>query len=320
MCGLGGGYNPNGMKKAHKKIATELLYVAGLRGLDSTGAIIGFNRGDKPTKFRTLHTVYSPGHLVDTFEYWNCCQKDLTMIVGHARAATIGNVDLDNCQPCHTGDTILTHNGTINTLSLEATARKMSDSRILTEMVDKEGLYSALQQCQGGAWAIVSVDTDLQTISFVRNDKRTLYMVDYENTLFWSSEEGMLDMVLQRNGAKPTDYESVLLRTDLILEFDMDKTLDDYTKIDCEVTEEVWGDTSDYVYRGWERQLMPLSKVQPLLDMGCTMTGEVASPEETVYWLSESCYVTEEAYFDNIEFLSEYSADAYQSKYQPQAH
>jgi hypothetical protein len=124
------------------------------------------------------------------------------LALGHTRAPTIGAVTKENAHPFSFSNVIGVHNGTIHG---DFPLRKDfdTDSEALYALINSVGIEEALKEVDKfatSAYSLVFYDRKLKTLNFVRNDKRPMFLAwkDQKNTLFWASEMGMSNFVLNR--------------------------------------------------------------------------------------------------------------------------
>jgi predicted glutamine amidotransferase len=137
--------------------------------------------------------------------------------IGHNRAATRGGISKANAHPFHIENIVGAHNGTLCLRSIsaleEAVGEKYgTDSELLFAAIAKLGVKSAIKLCyegkeyQTGAWALSWYNRTDNTLNFLRNKHRTLFMAYEKNfeRLFWASEWWMIREALE---ASASSYE-----------------------------------------------------------------------------------------------------------------
>jgi len=123
-------------------------------------------------------------------------------IIGHNRFGTTGGISKRTAHPFDFDSLVGVHNGTLTTKwKLENGNEFKVDSEALFNHMEVHGL-SHLMQHMGGAWALVWWDKAEETLNFLRNKERPLWIAftNDNDTLFWASELWMLEGVLRRNG------------------------------------------------------------------------------------------------------------------------
>lgn len=176
-----------------------------VRGEHSTG-VMGRDLEGEPT-YRWMKNAV-PGYEFVTDEdflkdYVNRAEY-YDVMVGHNRAATIGDVSTENAHPFEHGDIILVHNGTLSdTGPLEAQHKNIEvDSSLIAfnlSMVEPGEAGKVLSQLDG-AYTLVWLDSRDDSINIVRNSRRPLHMAATynEDCLFFMSEGRMLEWTLDR--------------------------------------------------------------------------------------------------------------------------
>lgn len=123
-------------------------------------------------------------------------------IIGHNRYATTGGVSKASAHPFEFPTLVGVHNGTLNSkYKYDDTNLYTVDSQAFYHQVDKTGIRDAVGKTTG-AYCFVWWDKEEETINFLRNKERPLWMVYTVDgkTLFWASELWMLEGILGRNG------------------------------------------------------------------------------------------------------------------------
>lgn len=211
MCGhigMAGSITP-----ALEKLTDQFLIVDSVRGSHSTGVAVVNSTGN----VNVVKQVGSPYELFDMVSYPKAFNGAVRAIIGHNRYATQGAVNKRNAHPFEFESLVGAHNGSLtNRTSLEGTFAV--DSEQIYHHIEKKGLKDCLDKMQG-AWALVWWDKNEQTLNFLRNKERTLYMCynDTGTALFWASEYWMLSAILSRNNVKFREIE--LLKEDVHLSF-----------------------------------------------------------------------------------------------------
>lgn len=196
-----------------EKLTDQFLIVDSVRGSHSTGVAVVNNHGD----VSVAKQVGNPYELFDTKTYSKAFNGVVRAIIGHNRFATQGAVNKRNAHPYEFETLVGAHNGTLtNRIKLDGTFTV--DSEQIYHHIEKFGVKDCLSKMTG-AWALVWWDKENETINFLRNKERSLYMCYNEagDVLFWASEYWMLSSVLSRNGVKFQAIE--ILSEDVHLSF-----------------------------------------------------------------------------------------------------
>jgi predicted glutamine amidotransferase len=185
----------------HDKVLKQLLILDSMRGEDSTGiAAVQKIEGT----VRVAKQLGDPFQLFQYKPFEQAMQKQNRCIIGHNRYATSGDVSRKNAHPFEFDGLVGAHNGTLDGKYrlLDHMGFKV-DSENLFHHIDQKGLDDALSVLDG-AWALVWWDKNKETLNFLRNKERTLYVTLSEDgkQLFWASEYWMLSVILARNDIK----------------------------------------------------------------------------------------------------------------------
>lgn len=182
----------------------DLFTLAQLRGDDGAG-IITVPKKQHVQNVRVRKTTWSSGHLVTTGDYDDAIKGDNSMLIGHARQPTRGASKMEFVHP-HSSDGIcLVHNGTMTTIDGKTIPNNESDSKLICKMIATQGVEEFVDKSYG-AYCLVWVDINTQTINFLRNAERPLWMVEQRFSsmsesvthLWWASELWMVYQALSR--------------------------------------------------------------------------------------------------------------------------
>jgi hypothetical protein len=204
MCGITGvmGHNLGVLEVSKFK---DLMVLSQLRGDDGAG-MIAVPKSNPVKKVNIRRTTWSSGHLVTTQDFDECIKGDVNILVGHARQPTKGGSKLENVHPHRAGNIILVHNGTMSHVNGNAIPQGESDSRMVCKAIAEVGPQKFVDNSYG-AYCLVWIDLDKQTLNFLRNTERPLWLCEERATvlenslvrnLFWASEGTFLQLTLGR--------------------------------------------------------------------------------------------------------------------------
>lgn len=200
MCGLVGVVGDINLS-AEKAFKTMLILDV-LRGEDSTGvAGVGKYQGAEVMVSKTLG---NPFNLFETKGFERLINRASRALIGHNRFATSGAVNRSNAHPFEFDGLVGCHNGTLtNKHDLLDSEKFKVDSENLYHYIDQRGVTEAIKNTSG-AWALTWWNKDDNTMNFLRNKERPLWLCfSKEGTqLFWASEPWMLLAALGRNDVK----------------------------------------------------------------------------------------------------------------------
>ena len=201
MCGLFGASSTY-LTQQELLTARQLGALSFLRGEDSCGVAVSM-----PGKKRSIHYAVSKS-VADPYgflfhpemkTFFNELEKP-SCLIGHCRSATVGAVTRENAHPYETDNIIGAHNGTIQELTPKDGG---TDSRELFNLIDKHGIEDVVkhQLDKEAAYALTWFDKRDNTLNFLRNAKRPLFMMygSGNSTLYWASEEGFLKVIKDRS-------------------------------------------------------------------------------------------------------------------------
>lgn len=209
MCGLVGVFSKR--LSVPERVAFKwLLHLDVIRGPHSTGILAVHDKGQTEV-FKALG---SPDYLYDkylndftdegVYNYWDC-----SLLLGHNRFATQGEINEENAHPFEFSNVIGAHNGTINQWELKkfhGYGEFKIDSQILYYEINKNNdLQFVWDEVYSGAIALTWWNKEESSLNFVRNDDRPLhYCYTNTGTLFWASKPWMLQVALAQAGIKYT--------------------------------------------------------------------------------------------------------------------
>lgn len=224
MCGLSGAMSSS-LSWQEEGIFKDLLNISSLRGYEGSGVIISQKQILKRNPLiRSLRTPFISGALANSPELAELFRPSCNIAIGHARWPTKGGTDIKAVHPHRSGHIVGVHNGTMNRVA-GVDVKDQSDSAMLFESIAKIGVAETIKE-SSGAYALVWIDEQKQTVNFLRNGQRTLYFKNVGwnkniNTLYWASEQSMLDFVFKRTYKGDNTWDT-FLPIDTWFEYPMD--------------------------------------------------------------------------------------------------
>jgi len=197
MCGLVGALvadNKWNLNSSEIGTFNNLLYCSALRGADSTGVMVWDGKHVKMIK--------AAGHPAD-FLYSDLYRnfineiKEIKMIFGHTRLATVGKINSKNAHPFRTGKIMLMHNGNVQSVPGEVIKEHEVDSLALAVSLSKNPAETVFESFDGAA-ACIWFDMETKKLNLYRNFQRPLSMTESTITNYLASEGDMLKWVLGR--------------------------------------------------------------------------------------------------------------------------
>ena len=198
MCGIVGLISKNqaGFWSSHVDIFTDMLIMDQLRGMDGTGVFgVYKNRQAFLTKAGTHASNFTA--LKDYAQFKERMLKSMTMVFGHNRKATVGDISSVNSHPFFEDNIIGIHNGFIGNAST-FDSKAAVDSQALFRGLNKGEPKDILSRVQG-AYALVWYDKRDKTLRVARNAERPLYVADTDNFMAFASEPWMIFAALSKH-------------------------------------------------------------------------------------------------------------------------
>ena len=184
MCGIVGLVNVDKtIQVSRKNWFYDALYVDQLRGEDSTGIYV-----QEKATFAKPEELPAPVYYkralaaADFLRLENTKQMlkntdDCLVALGHNRYATQGiSSEDDNAHPFHFGTITMVHNGTLDTRKGLDTNYTVDSCAIAKQLsVTKPSEYTKLLSQLEGAFVLVWINTDTNTVYLTRNTERPLW-------------------------------------------------------------------------------------------------------------------------------------------------
>lgn len=227
MCGLIGVIG--NIQEKEKQAFKNLASLNQLRGLDGCGFLILYEDGKTKKRYYSVIKDEEPSckfALAPKFKKSILGKENPYIIMGHARHATVGKVDIENNHPFLTEnhDLIGFHNGTIGGY-FKGKSQYGTDSEALYNLIEQDGLKQALTEAYRTAttvaYALAYFDNPQNTVSLIRNDKRPLFIAKTGDAYFYASERDFL--VLSLDDAGIIDYDISMVPENTLIRFFPDK-------------------------------------------------------------------------------------------------
>lgn len=201
MCGLVGvaGY----ISQKEENVFKRLLELDTIRGPHSTG-VLAVDAGGNT---EIVKKVGTPWDLYQYKQFDDLLRASLCVLMGHNRWATKGKINQINAHPFEHGHIIGAHNGTLRGQYLLPDYKQFEvDSDNIFYSMSVLGVDETISKTCG-AFALTWYDAEQETMNFIRNDERPLYICETEDkrTVYWASEPWMLEVTLGLAGVKYRD-------------------------------------------------------------------------------------------------------------------
>lgn len=242
MCGLVG---IAGNLQYHDEVMMKRLFVFDyFRGTDSTGLAVLNPKGEHEIVKRACN----PLDLFDSKQFDKALDaRKAWGFLGHNRAATLGAVNNENAHPFQYGDIIGAHNGTIDKESW----KRLEEAAGIETSVDSAAIFAAInavgidetmsliehgRTSTTGAWALVWYDDKDQTLRFLKNEHRPLYLCTHAKSdrIAWASEWIMLRAAEEMTAGWETEpdkkgYSYFPLEDDWLYEFPLNDLMANFS-------------------------------------------------------------------------------------------
>lgn len=192
MCGHVGVFG-SGLQSKHGDIFKDMLMLDMIRGVDGTGVTV-VDAGNKVQVFKEA----VPAH--EFLEGKVCLPISSAAtkkaLLGHNRYATVGGLSDASSHPFQHGHITMAHNGTLRSragLLGKATDFEVDSEQIAYTLSKVDNPIEAVEG-MNGAYALVWHDSTDNTIHFMRNRERPMYIVKEKDkdVYFYASELGII--------------------------------------------------------------------------------------------------------------------------------
>ena len=195
MCGLVGIAGDTSIKL--KDAFRDMLTVCQVRGRDSTGVFTV-----NGSEYDLAKSLGPPEILMDRKSFDSTLFGCPRIMAGHCRSKTVGDNTVGNAHPYDLDNIIGMHNGTLKGHhQWNEFNYKITDSLALFTRIDTLGLEETFNDLDPtGAWALVWYNKLDDTLNFLRNDQRPLWLTwtkDKRN-LIWASETWFFGAVYRK--------------------------------------------------------------------------------------------------------------------------
>lgn len=202
MCGIVAVINKytNGFTNQQLEAFESLLYIDGLRGLDSTGVIAVDNLGNFSTLKGAVPVTGFLGH-----KDWATIRPESfrqgSALIGHNRKATKGSIVDDNAHPfVINNEFALVHNGTMYG-DHQKYAKVDVDSHAIAHLLHDKGIQRTIDEISA-AYCFFWYDQRNSSVNVLRNNQRPMFWVETQDAYYYASEASFLDFAINRNNLK----------------------------------------------------------------------------------------------------------------------
>ncbi len=196
MCGIIGGAGR--IYKPGEDMVMQLLMLDTQRGPHSTGLM----SVDKiHGQAQTVKCVGTPWDLVEVPAFDKLWKRSHKVLLGHNRWATRGKITARNAHPFTHGHITGVHNGTLRDQKLLTNHKNFEvDSDNIFHDINANGAEETIKTLDG-AYCLVWFNGKEQTINFIRNHERTMYIAKSKDgfSMYWASEQWMLNVAAMKS-------------------------------------------------------------------------------------------------------------------------
>lgn len=208
MCGLVGIASTKILTESDQQLFSTLLLVDTIRGPHSTGVLSVNSKG-----VNTIKSAMAGYDFITTRRYTQltASRKGVSslgnkVLAGHNRYATVGDINAVNAHPFEHGPVTMMHNGTLKSQKPLLNADMFdTDSECIAynlSQVEPNEVNNVVSKLYG-AFALCWYDTRDNSLNFIRNSERPLYLstdtYHQPSRIMWASEPAMLTFVCDRS-------------------------------------------------------------------------------------------------------------------------
>lgn len=232
MCGIIGLISKNGsFPYFADDLFTNLLRMDSVRGDDSTG-VFGVSKDGHCDVVKGNADGYLFTRTQDYNDFLNRMGKHYRIVIGHNRAATTGAITAENAHPFREKHIVLVHNGTINNKE-KLNSEVEVDSHAICHALAENDAVEALGKIDG-AYALVWYNKLQKTLNIARNDKRPLFLIEYDQIWVISSEVGLPYWLNRRQDRKEKDQGIRMVPTEKIMVMKLDAIHKGWSEVNYE--------------------------------------------------------------------------------------
>jgi hypothetical protein len=292
MCGIFGYVTGKPNNGKFKAIMQQGLWADTFRGMCGTG-VYGSKIGGKPYTFK--RALEGPDFVRSRqFEEFGKKMYDFNVVIGHNRAATIGLGEDENCHPFQFDHIGFVHNGTLRDYM------RLVKDKTFNHSVDSAWAAKALAEHENpvdvlsrvlGPYVFVWHNSNTNTFHIARNSNRDIWWInDKEGEhLFYASEWGLLQWILDRNGVDigrnlyKSPKEHTMLTWDLTKPVSVGPKVTKYEEVKPEVVYPAWQNRSEQWQGGGGRSNFRNAEFDQLNDWEISYGDEVLVKIEGFY-------------------------------------